>query len=202
MITSSFDPARTIDATPQFAPLAATRCNPQARHHAHRVLDEPRAFDCRGNRTGVRADVFEAGGTSEDGSRETFVARAVTNHLPSTLVVVDGSKLVGTGSIKHSVPGTKPGILPWLAGMYVRRGVPPCGCRRVPSVETARCGIQSIEPTPLSRSSLVVADAYQGDKDGRGWRCFVRAMPHVSLRLAVAFGASESRAATRAAASR
>lgn len=66
------------------------------------------------------ADLFEAGGTSKDGLREIFVARAVTDRLPLTLVALDGSRLAGTGSIKLSEPGTKPGLSPWLAGIYVR----------------------------------------------------------------------------------
>ena len=65
-------------------------------------------------------DLFSAGGTSKEDLRAIFVCRAVTDRLPLTLVALEGSNLVGTGSIKLSEPGTKPGLSPWLAGMYVK----------------------------------------------------------------------------------
>ena len=69
---------------------------------------------------GQWADLFQAGGTSKDKLRELLMERAVTDRLPITLVALNDSELVGTGSIKLSEPGTKVGLSPWLAGMYVK----------------------------------------------------------------------------------
>jgi GNAT superfamily N-acetyltransferase len=66
------------------------------------------------------ADLFRAGGTSKDRLHELLLERAVTDKLPITLVAMDGGVLAGTGSIKLAEPGTKPGLSPWLAGMYVK----------------------------------------------------------------------------------
>ena len=69
---------------------------------------------------GQWADLFQAGGTSKDQLRELLMERAVTDRLPITLVALNDSELVGTGSIKLAEPGTKAGLSPWLAGMYVK----------------------------------------------------------------------------------
>jgi predicted N-acetyltransferase YhbS len=69
---------------------------------------------------GQWTDLFQAGGTSKDRLGELLMERAVTDRLPITLVALSDSELVGTGSIKLSEPGTKVGLSPWLAGMYVK----------------------------------------------------------------------------------
>ena len=66
------------------------------------------------------AELFEAGGTSRNDLRDLFVARAQTQALPLAVVALEGTTLAGTGSIKLLEPGTKPGVSPWLAGMYVK----------------------------------------------------------------------------------
>ena len=66
------------------------------------------------------SELFQAGGTSRDRLRELFVERAVTDRLPLAIVALDGDVLAGTGSIKLSEPGTRAGLSPWLAGMYVK----------------------------------------------------------------------------------
>ncbi len=66
------------------------------------------------------ADIFQAIETSEEDLRGLFVARAVKDRLPITIVALSGDALAGTGSIKLSEPGTKAGLSPWLAGMYVK----------------------------------------------------------------------------------
>ena len=66
------------------------------------------------------ADIFQASETSEEDLRDLFVARAVKDRLPITVVALNGDALAGTGSIKLSEPGTKAGLSPWLAGMYVK----------------------------------------------------------------------------------
>ena len=66
------------------------------------------------------ADLFKAGGTSNEDLHAVFAARAVTDRLPLTIIALEGEALVGTGSIKLSEPGTKPGLSPWLAGVYVK----------------------------------------------------------------------------------
>lgn len=75
---------------------------------------------------GQWAEHFGAGGMKKAGLREMLAARSVTDRLPITLVALEGNILAGTGSIKLFEPDTKPGLTPWLAGMYVKdsfRGV-------------------------------------------------------------------------------
>jgi len=69
---------------------------------------------------GQWADLFHASGTSKEKLRELLVERAVTDKLPIAVVALSDGVLAGTGSIKLSEPGTKPGLSPWLAGMYVK----------------------------------------------------------------------------------
>jgi GNAT superfamily N-acetyltransferase len=66
------------------------------------------------------SDLFQAAGTSKDDLAVLISERATTQRLPITVVALDGGALAGTGSIKLSEPGTKPGLSPWLAGMYVK----------------------------------------------------------------------------------
>ncbi len=66
------------------------------------------------------ADLFQAAGTSKDNLRDLMTERATMDQLPITLVALSDGVLVGTGSIKLAEPGTKPGLSPWLAGMYVK----------------------------------------------------------------------------------
>ena len=83
-------------------------------HHRHLI---PEVTDLV---YGQWSDLFQAGGTSRDRLEELFVERAVTDRLPLALVALDGDVLAGTGSIKLSEPGTRAGLSPWLAGMYVK----------------------------------------------------------------------------------
>lgn len=69
---------------------------------------------------GQWSELFAAGGTSKNDLREMFIARAVTGKLPITLIAISDGVLLGTGSIKLSEPGTKAGLSPWLAGVYVK----------------------------------------------------------------------------------
>jgi GNAT superfamily N-acetyltransferase len=69
---------------------------------------------------GQWADLFRASGTSEEQLERLLTERAVTDRLPIALVALSDGVLAGTGSIKLFEPGTKPGLSPWLAGMYVK----------------------------------------------------------------------------------
>jgi GNAT superfamily N-acetyltransferase len=69
---------------------------------------------------GQWADLFRAAGTSEAQLEQLLTERAVTDKLPIALVALSDGELAGTGSIKLFEPGTKAGLSPWLAGMYVR----------------------------------------------------------------------------------
>ena len=65
-------------------------------------------------------DLFQAAGIDKDKLKELLAERATTDRLPITLVAISDGVLIGTGSIKISEPGTKVGLSPWLAGMYVK----------------------------------------------------------------------------------
>jgi GNAT superfamily N-acetyltransferase len=69
---------------------------------------------------GQWADLFRASGTSKEKLEELLAERAVTDKLPIALVALSDGVLAGTGSIKLSEPGTRDGLSPWLAGMYVK----------------------------------------------------------------------------------
>lgn len=69
---------------------------------------------------GQWADLFRASGTSKEKLRELLVERAVKDKLPIAVVALSDGVLAGTGSIKLFEPGTKAGLSPWLAGMYVK----------------------------------------------------------------------------------
>lgn len=64
--------------------------------------------------------LFQAAGISQDQLEIMLAERAVTDRLPITFVAISDGVLVGTGSIKMAEPGTKPGLSPWLAGIYVK----------------------------------------------------------------------------------
>jgi GNAT superfamily N-acetyltransferase len=66
------------------------------------------------------SDLFQAAGISKDKLEELLAERAITDRLPITFVAVSDGVLIGTGSIKLSEPGTRAGLSPWLAGMYVK----------------------------------------------------------------------------------
>jgi GNAT superfamily N-acetyltransferase len=69
---------------------------------------------------GQWADLFHASGTSKEKLRDLLVERAVTDKLPIAVVALSDGVLAGTGSIKLFEPGTRAGLTPWLAGMYVK----------------------------------------------------------------------------------
>lgn len=64
--------------------------------------------------------LLKAADISKEQLAELIAQRAVTDQLPITLVAISGGVLVGTGSIKMAEPGTKEGLSPWLAGMFVK----------------------------------------------------------------------------------
>lgn len=61
-----------------------------------------------------------ASGTSKEKLGKLLAERAVTDRLPITLVALSDGVLIGTGSIKLAEPGTRPGLSPWLGGMYIK----------------------------------------------------------------------------------
>lgn len=67
------------------------------------------------------SDLFQADGTGKDHLLAMLEVRANTEQLPITFVAVLNGELLGTGSIKLEEPGTKVGLSPWLAGIYVKR---------------------------------------------------------------------------------
>jgi GNAT superfamily N-acetyltransferase len=64
--------------------------------------------------------LFQAAGISQEQLEIMLAERAVTDRLPITFVAISDGVLVGTGSIKMAEPGTKAGLSPWLAGIYVK----------------------------------------------------------------------------------
>jgi len=94
------------------------------------------------------ADLFTAADTSKAELHEMFRSRAVTNRLPIAIVALSGTELVGTGSIKLSEPGTKPGLSPWLAGMYVKENFRKSGVGtmlvRALETKAAELGVQTL----------------------------------------------------------
>lgn len=64
--------------------------------------------------------LFDASGISQSQLETILAQRAVTDRLPITFVAVSDGVLVGCGSIKMDEQGTKPGLSPWLAGIYVK----------------------------------------------------------------------------------
>jgi N-acetylglutamate synthase-like GNAT family acetyltransferase len=64
--------------------------------------------------------LFQAAEISQCGLEAMLAERAVTDRLPITLVALRDGELIGTGSIKLTEPGTKPGLSPWLAGILVK----------------------------------------------------------------------------------
>lgn len=118
---------------------------------------------------GQWSDLFAASGTTREGLHEVFVARAVSDRLPITLVAINGGALVGTGSIKLSEPGTKPGLSPWLAGMYVKEGFRGAGigAMLVHALETqaAQLGVETL---------YLSVGAAPGFYQRLGWRAIER----------------------------
>jgi GNAT superfamily N-acetyltransferase len=64
--------------------------------------------------------LFQAAGISQTRLEDMLAERAVTDRIPITLVALQDGALIATGSIKLTEPGTKPGLSPWLAGIYVK----------------------------------------------------------------------------------
>lgn len=64
--------------------------------------------------------LFQQAGISQAQLEELLTQRAVTDRLPITLVAIENGVLLGTGSIKLTEPGTREGLSPWLAGIYVK----------------------------------------------------------------------------------
>ena len=67
------------------------------------------------------SDLILADGIGKDQLRTMLEVRANTERLPIAFVALLNGELVGTGSIKLEEPGTKIGLSPWLAGVYVKR---------------------------------------------------------------------------------
>lgn len=78
-----------------------------------------------------------------------YAGRAVSYRLPLTLIALDGSDLIGTGGIKLTEPGTKPGLSPWLAGMYVK-----------PAFRSSGTGALLVEALESEASALGVGTLY------------------------------------------
>lgn len=66
------------------------------------------------------ADLYQAAGIDQAQLQQVLTERTATDTLPITLVLVKDGELVGAGSIKLTEPGTKEGLSPWLAGIYVK----------------------------------------------------------------------------------
>lgn len=66
------------------------------------------------------ADLYQAAGIDQAQLQQVLTERTALDTLPITLVLVKDGELVGAGSIKLTEPGTKEGLSPWLAGIYVK----------------------------------------------------------------------------------
>ncbi len=66
------------------------------------------------------ADLYQAAGIDQAQLQQVLTERTAVDTLPITLVLVKDGELVGAGSIKLTEPGTKEGLSPWLAGIYVK----------------------------------------------------------------------------------
>lgn len=66
------------------------------------------------------ADLYLAAGIDQAQLQQVLTERTALDTLPITLVLVKDGELVGAGSIKLTEPGTKEGLSPWLAGIYVK----------------------------------------------------------------------------------
>jgi N-acetylglutamate synthase-like GNAT family acetyltransferase len=66
------------------------------------------------------ADLYQAAGIDQAQLQQVLTERTTVDTLPLTLVLVKDGELVGAGSIKLTEPGTKEGLSPWLAGIYVK----------------------------------------------------------------------------------
>lgn len=92
--------------------------------------------------------LFQQAGISQGQLEELLTQRAVTDRLPITLVAIEDGVLLGTGSIKMTEPGTREGLSPWLAGIYVKesqRGT-GLGAKIVRALEAkaAELGVQEL----------------------------------------------------------
>ena len=66
------------------------------------------------------ADLYQAAGIDQAQLQQVLTERTAVDTLPITLVLVKDGELVGAGSIKLTEPGTKEGLSPWLAGIFVK----------------------------------------------------------------------------------
>lgn len=69
---------------------------------------------------GEWSELFLAGGVGKEQLRAMLEVRANTDRLPIAFVALRDGELLGTGSIKLEEPGTRAGLSPWLAGMYIK----------------------------------------------------------------------------------
>lgn len=69
---------------------------------------------------GQWSDLLLADGIDKEQLRLMLEERANTERLPIAFVATRNGELLGTGSIKMAEPGTRPGLSPWLAGMYIK----------------------------------------------------------------------------------
>ena len=68
-------------------------------------------------------DLFAAANIDREQFMAAMKQRTDANKIPLTLVAVADEQLLGYGSIKESEPGTRAGLTPWLAGMYVKQNL-------------------------------------------------------------------------------
>lgn len=66
------------------------------------------------------SDLYQGIGMTEDGLQAVLRERTATDRLPLTLVVVRDGEILGVGSLKLAEPDTKPGLSPWIGGLYIK----------------------------------------------------------------------------------
>lgn len=66
------------------------------------------------------ADLYQAAGIDQAQLQQVLTERTAVDKLPITLLLVKDGELIGAGSIKLTEPGTKEGVSPWLAGIFVK----------------------------------------------------------------------------------
>ncbi|MBQ5948094.1 GNAT family N-acetyltransferase [Massilia sp. ST3] len=114
---------------------------------------------------GQWSDLFVADGIGKDQLRATLEVRANTERLPISVVALRDGELLGTGSIKLEEPGTKPGLSPWLAGMYIKEAYRGTGVgEQIVRALEAKAHALGVETMYLSVGSAV------GFYTRLGWR--------------------------------
>ncbi len=113
--------------------------------------------------------LFAAAGIDQAGLEALLAERAVTDRLPITLVALDEEGWIGTGSIKMSEPGTKPGLSPWLAGILVKPAYRGTGAGaaivRALEAQAAALGVDTL---------YLSVGAVQGFYEKLGWTALER----------------------------